>query len=101
MFNVSFTQFPTHIKQKKEWITVAQDAYKIKIALAELKKQDKVFMDKLKHLSNNENAKGGGYIFSKQINNGKIQYKNIPFLQTIDLEEYRGQAFESWKLEKK
>lgn len=101
MFNINITPFPSHIQQKQDWVSVARDAYRIRQAIKDLKQKETLIMNELKNLSHNENSKGGGFVFSKIVNKGRVQYSKIPELQNMDLDKYRGTATESWKLEKK
>ena len=99
--NISITQFPEHRQQKTGWISKARELYKIKRALKELTDQEKSLMDILKGLSSYESSKGGGFVFTKNVRLGNVQYKEIPELKSLDLEPYRGKEIESWKLERK
>ncbi len=101
MFTVNITPFPTHIQQKQDWISIARNAYKVKLAIKELKQKEVALINHLKDLSKNESSKGGGFLFSKIVNKGRVQYSEIPELLSIDLDKYRGTSTESWKLEKK
>jgi len=101
MLNITITPYADHIQQNKDWVSVARKAYQVKTAITELKKQEKQLMDNLKILSHQHDSKGGGFLFSKIMRKGSVQYSKIPELQNVDLEPYRGKEIESWKLERK
>lgn len=52
----------------------------------------------LKDLSQGVDSKGGGYIFACTYRKGSVQYKDIPQLKGVNLEQFRGQEVETWKL---
>ncbi len=98
---ISITQFPNHLQQNSAWITKARELYKLKRAMKELADQEKMLSESLKVLSCYISAKGGGFIFTRNVRIGNVRYKEIPVLQGLDLEPYRGKEIESWKLERK
>jgi len=43
----------------------------------------------------------GGVVISKQLKVGNVDYKKVPQLDGIDLDQYRGKGSSGWKVEKK
>lgn len=97
---IKVTTLSDHQKRGASWISTAHELYKIRQLKKELALQDKLLSDKLKALSENVSSKGGGYAFSCSVGKGRINYKEIEVLQTMDLEPYRGKASVIWKITK-
>lgn len=79
-----------------------QNAYFYKQVDEEIKKLEKNkenIRKELIRLSNGLNCKGNGVVLTKSIRRGLIDYKAIPELSNIDLDQYRKPASESWRLD--
>jgi len=61
-------------------------------------KRKEEIRDYLVQISQEENATGNGIILTKVEKKGIIDYKNIPILKTIDLEEYRKPGTTYWQV---
>lgn len=88
----------TFIERSADWIDIAH-----KLALAQKHRKDAermegIWSSMLKALSEGQSSRGGQFKYEKIIRKGSIAYKDIPILQTIDLEPYRGPEAEMWKL---
>lgn len=82
----------------QEWIDTAKRLYKIQKEIKQLEVDEKLIMEQLKNLSNNSSARGDIFLFMKTMRKGSVNYKDIPQLNGVDLEKYRGKSVESWKL---
>jgi len=80
------------------WIKKAQELAKLKQSLKQLETIVDLATQQLKDLSQGVDSKGGGYVFACSLRKGPIQYKDIPQLKGVDLEQFRGQSVETWKL---
>ena len=94
------TVYSDHIKRGAEWIEIARQYYEVQMQLKALSAQDKVLKAKIKELSDNKNAIGGGFRWTSIERNGLVNYKLIPELKEVDLDEYRGEGSQSWQLRK-
>ncbi len=63
-----------------------------------LQERDKRYRDSLVDLSNGKNCQGSGITLSRVLRKGNVDYKAIPELKEVDLEQYRGKTIESWRL---
>lgn len=72
-----------------EWIVVAEEWIKVNKSYKEIEKMEKALKDKLIHLSQNRNCKGGGVKYSSYIRKGSIDYESIPELKAVNLDLYR------------
>lgn len=87
-----------YMQRDEAWSNVARDLAKIQQARRDLEAQEKIYIDRLKIMSAGESSEYGNFRFEKTIRKGAVDYKSIPELQAIDLEQYRGKEVESWKL---
>jgi len=100
MFSVSIITQKGYVKQKKVWIDKARALYKLKVALKSLSDQEKSLLLSLKEMSNNANAYGGGFKFTRNERLGSVEYGKVPELLNVDLTVYRKPIIEFWKLER-
>ena len=87
-------------RRSKQWIKTAYTAYDIKQEIKTLTEHYDSLMRRLKTLSHNKNSSGGDFIFKSYVSKGAVNYKAIPELKQIDLDQYRKDPIESWKLER-
>lgn len=88
--------FETH--DDSEWETQALQYIGILADIKSLERQQEVARQNLIRLSNNRNAQGAGVKVAKITMRGKVDYKSIPELNSIDLEKYRKKSSESWRI---
>ncbi len=86
------------IKQNDSWITKAQEVFDIQQKIKFLEAQEKRLATELKALSNHTSSVGGGYVYENSFRPGTIDYKAIPELRDINLEQYRKAEISYWKL---
>lgn len=89
-----------HIKKGEDWIECARELYDIQMEIRILQKKEEIAKEMLKRMSNNINSFGGGFAFTCTERIGSINYKNIPGIEEIDLDLYRGSSVMSWSLKK-
>lgn len=82
----------------KEWDTLAKEWNNISDRLAILEKKEKEFRAALIARAAGQNAKGSGICLTKIVRKGTVDYKRVPELIGIDLERYRKEPSESWRL---
>ncbi len=81
-----------------KWIETASNLMEIKDKLKYLKEKEKLAAAKLKSISGKNGRELNWFIFKPMVRKGPVQYNKIPFLKTVDLDEFRGSDVEIWKL---
>ena len=66
--------------------------------LAALEKKEKEYRAALIARANGQNAKGNGVSLTKIVRKGTVDYKKVPELIGVDLEAYRKEPVESWRI---
>lgn len=82
------------VRNDDEWKNVVQEW----ISLQPLLKKEKELRQKIIALADNKNTEGYGIKIFKVSRPGPIKYEKIPYLRTIDLEQYREKTIESWRI---
>ncbi len=82
----------------EKWLDVAKRLYNASQARKELEKAEKELSDELKEMGKHEMYSFGGMRYYYEVRTGNVNYKDIPALQGIDLELYRGAPSKIWKL---
>lgn len=85
-------------KTNDRWIQKAEQLLKIREQQKSLEVQEKEIQEDLILMAGNQNAMGGGIKLSKCLRKGAVQYGKIPELKQIDLEKYRKEPIEYWKI---
>jgi hypothetical protein len=86
------------IKRDSLWINVAREAYKAQKLRKQYEELEKKLLEQLKEVSENKSSFGGGFKFQCIERKGSIDYGSIEMLKTINLEQYRRDSTQSWKL---
>jgi len=81
------------------WVSVAKELKRVQEIRRTVEQQESQLIQELKKLSLGLNSRADGFIFTKSIRKGLVEYKNIPELMGVDLERYRKESTEAWKLE--
>lgn len=89
---------PGYVQRDQNWINKAKKLYSIQEKRRQLEKLESILLDELRSISNEENSQGGGFIFENYLRLGSIEYKNIPELKAVNLENYRKPPVTCWKL---
>ena len=93
-------KYANYTKQNNQWIDLARQAYLAKIESENASKRYKVLKANLDELSGYQNAIGGGYIITAVERSGSVDYKDIPELQGMDLDQYRRASSMTYVLKK-
>lgn len=88
-----------HKERDELWLQTARKLYKLKMTIKEYEKEEAQTLASLKLLSCGINSKAGEFIFTKSMRRGSVVYKNIPQLIGVNLDQYRKDEVETWKLE--
>lgn len=81
-----------------EWLKLAKELIqKQQDAESALQRCDEIKL-RLQELAEGQNAIGGGVRVCKYMRKGTVQYKLIPELQDVDLDQYRTEAKEHWRI---
>lgn len=97
--SINVNLYPDHINMDSSWIEIAQECRKIQTIRKSIEVKEELLIKKLKELSMGMSCKGGGFIFTRTLRKGTVDYSRIPQLSGIDLEPYRKSQTESWKLD--
>lgn len=91
---------PNKIKEidSEVWISISEEYKRFDRQEKEASKRKEELRDYLVQIAQSENAKGNGITLTKVNRKGIIDYKNIPILKTIDIEEYRKPATSFWQI---
>jgi putative phage-type endonuclease len=84
--------------EDEEGVKVMDELIKIKKKIQGYKKIEAELSETLKRMANGKSMKFGEYILQKQVRKGTINYKEIAALQSVNLEDYRGDDIEVWKV---
>lgn len=87
-----------YVQRDEQWVFAARNLAKLQQQRRELEQQEKFWSEMLKGLSKGESSEGGEFRFEKVVRAGLVNYKSIPELGGVDLDQYRGAQVESWKL---
>lgn len=96
---VDIVRYPDHKERDREWIEVAEECRRIQALRKGLEEQENELFCRLKELSEGMSSKGGGFIFTKIMRKGGVDYSKIINLEGMDLDPYRKEQVESWKLD--
>lgn len=86
------------ITANKSLIALAKDAFNAKEMRKHYEELEKELLDTLKEACNYKDFIAGGYVFQKSVRDGSINYQALLKDFKIDVEPYRKEAVEMWKL---
>lgn len=86
------------IREDQEWKVNAYQYNYLSEKILEMEDKRDLVKKELIRLSNGENVQGGGIKLIKKVVSGRIDYKSIPELEEVDLENYRKPSCESWSI---
>jgi putative phage-type endonuclease len=81
-----------------EWRDLSQRYLSVKGRLTQLESEEKYLKDALVKASGGQNCIGEGLRISKTVRRGSVDYKLIPELNGVDLEEFRSDPIVSWRV---
>lgn len=79
---------------------IAEKLANVEQQIQNLTQAKDILKQKLIELSENTSTRGGEFIFECIERKRSVQYKLIPELKTIDLEQYRSSMQRLWKLKR-
>lgn len=82
-----------------EWVKIAQGIIETKERIKLLEEQEKVLMNCLVRISNEQPRQIDMFNLKRAERKGSVDYNCIPVLRGIDLEQYRKASISYWKLE--
>jgi len=82
-----------------DWLVCANEWRRLKGLLSIYEQQEKSMRALLIKKSEGHNCKGGGVRLSHLVRKGVVKYDRIPELHGVDLEQYRGDSTDYWKIE--
>ncbi len=86
------------IKNDPDWKEASERYLNVKMQLSALEKLEETYrLDLLKKASGNS-CKGSGVRLTKYVKRGTVDYKNIPEIQSVDLDQYRKNPIISWRI---
>lgn len=88
----------SHKERDEKWIKTAERYMQYKKDRMYYEEREKQTFEELKALSQGVASKGGGYVFTPTYRKGSVDYTAIPELKGVDLDRYRNDSVEIWKL---
>lgn len=85
-------------KNDDVWSAAAAEWAFVNKNMKGLETREKELREVLISMSNKQNAKGAGIKLVKTIRKGSVDYSSIPQLQDINLDRYRKEPIEYWKI---
>lgn len=82
----------------KEWSEAENKWNEITVKIKALEEEEKIYRESLIKLSKNQNCQGNIVKVQKIVRKGSINYKEIPELSGINLEKYRKDPIETWRI---
>lgn len=81
-----------------QWLQGSKDWLETKNQLKELEEKEQKQRQYLIQLAENQSCKGNGITLTKIVRKGNIEYEKIPELMGLDLEKYRKNNIETWRI---
>lgn len=86
------------IQRDNNWIVIAKELQDTQSKLKFLKEKKSKIELELRLLSDGVSSTAGGYRYKIYTRPGLVDYKSIPALKDLDLDEYRKEEQKYWKL---
>lgn len=80
------------------WVQAANSWLELQQKKSEILEQEEELRESLIRMSGNSNTQGAGIKLSKIIRKGNVDYKEIPELKNVDLDKYRKEPLEMWRI---
>jgi putative phage-type endonuclease len=87
-------------KYDEVWTKTAQEWLSVQNELEDVKAREEELREMLVFQSSKTNTKGAGIKVSRMIRKGAVDYKLVPELQGVDLNQYRKPTTECWRISK-
>jgi len=88
------------VEQGNEWLKIAEKLYDLKLQKKAIADQEKDLGEMLKESSSHRNACSGLYRYTRSTTIGRVDYKAIPALANVNLDDFRGNTVTSWRIHK-
>jgi putative phage-type endonuclease len=85
-------------KSDEEWTQLSSSWLECNRQLEFYKEEEERIRERLIELSDKNNCRGGGIMLSRVVRKGNVDYKAVPELKTVNLDAYRKQSIEMWRL---
>ena len=82
----------------KDWSEKAREIYNLKVQIKELERKEKALFEEFKKISEFKPSTADGFKLNLIKRPGVVNYSVIPQLHGVDLEPYRKNPTEYWKL---
>lgn len=92
------TERDYELKEDDIWHATASQWLSISKELQALEKKEKELRELLISQSHNTSSMGGGVRVSRIVRKGNVDYAKIPELQSVNLERYRKNPIETWRI---
>lgn len=87
-----------NMKENDQWEIIASEWKHANNMIKEYEKQEKTYRELLLTLANHRNAEGHGIKITKSVCKGSVDYSKVPELKGIDLEIYRKDSIQKWRI---
>lgn len=85
-------------REDEKWQETAQKWLAIRSQIEALECEEKKLRDALIEMADSQNAIGCGIRLTRSLRKGNVNYSQIPELINVDLERYRKEPIEVWRL---
>lgn len=86
------------MENNPDWIDLAARYHEVKYLQDELEEEKKFLETQFILFSEGKNARGNGVTLTQIIRKGSVDYKSIPEIQAVDLEQYRKAPSNYWRI---
>lgn len=85
-------------REDETWQETAQKWLAIRSQIEVLECEEKQLREALIEMADSQNATGCGIRLTRSLRKGNVDYSQIPELTHVDLEKYRKEPIEVWRL---
>lgn len=96
--NFCFPPQPYNERNDEQWLHLVSKWKEANSHLKSCQDQEEDLRNRLIQLSGGSNSMGAGIKLSKEVRKGPIDYKSIPELDKVNLDKYRKNPIECWKI---
>lgn len=89
---------PAFVRKDEFWTVLSNEWKEVQGELARLKDREAELREKIVEHCNEDVTMGNGIKVQRLQRKGSIKYKDIPELKGVDLEKYRGETIDTWKI---
>lgn len=94
----AMTDMDVETKDDEIWLKAASEWVSVKKCIEEHEKMEQDLREILIRMSSGVSCRGGGVQVTKYIRRGNVDYARIPQLKDINLDAYRKESTEAWRL---